>query len=471
MMDLWTSFDRAERTIRIPDRQSVAVPKCFEAIVDHSDFQRLRNVRMLGPIHLVYPGAMHTRFEHSLGVFSSAAAYLRRLSFVPEFRERVDEPDALVLLAAALLHDIGHYPFAHSLEALHSGAFKAPRHEDLAAQMILGRLSSSTHGPSLGDVIEDCLGVPRERVAGIVEHGSSGVLGPVDRLLGSIISSAIDCDKLDYLGRDSYHMGIPYGRMPDRERLLAGLCVNLSGDRIALTEKGRVSGEIFLFARHLMFSEAYWHHTVRSACAMVEAAMADFLASARPSPDGFAALLLGMNDEELLETVRRGGRPGSEAEQLLQGITDHSRGLYKRVLTMSREREETEYHRAYDVIYQMNRPELAALRKDVLEVLRPIVKRTIEPHEVLIDTPPRDKDKLDSIEVIFNGPDGASAVPLESVSRVVRGVAVDFIKVVKKIRVFVSPSVRLSLSGQERVVEQALLELILSKAGASGEPE
>src|SRR5205807_9925753 len=90
--------------------------------------------------------------------------------------------------------------------------------------------------------------------------------------LRSMLSGPIDGDKIDYLARDSLHAGVPYGRNFDRRRLIGSMCLNESGDALAITEKGKTAAEMMVFARYVMFSEVYWHHGVRSATAMLQRA-------------------------------------------------------------------------------------------------------------------------------------------------------------------------------------------------------
>ena len=91
---------------------------------------------------------------------------------------------------------------------------------------------------------------------------------PAMRLVRSILSGPIDIDKMDYLGRDSLHCGVPYGRHFDRNRLMTSLVTNAAGDGLAISTKGRTAAELMVFARYVMFSEVYWHHAVRSATSM-----------------------------------------------------------------------------------------------------------------------------------------------------------------------------------------------------------
>ena len=92
------------------------------------------------------------------------------------------------------------------------------------------------------------------------------------RMLKSLLSGPIDIDKMDYLGRDSLHAGVPYGRNFDQQRLIGSLCLNQAGDGLAISHKGRTAAEMMVFARYVMFSEVYWHHAVRSATAMLQRA-------------------------------------------------------------------------------------------------------------------------------------------------------------------------------------------------------
>ena len=111
-------------------------------------------------------------------------------------------------------------------------------------------------------------------------NGISTVLVLYPQKSGSILSGPIDIDKMDYLDRDSLHAGVPYGRNFDRNRLIQSLLVNGNGDGLAISSKGKTAAELMVFARYVMFSEVYWHHTVRSATCTVD------LKSARTTSSG-----------------------------------------------------------------------------------------------------------------------------------------------------------------------------------------
>ena len=198
---------------------------------------------------------------------------------------------------------------------------------------------------------------------------------------------------------------------------------------------------------------------------MIEHALADYIDRERPNPLQLTELLLGLSDDELLARVRQIAGAGSTADRLLEGLSSNTRGLYKRLLTLSRQRDNTRHHEAYDLVYSMDREALLELTARLRERVSGLAGCSVHQSELLIDTPPRDKDKPDTIDVVFVTGQGAEAVPLHDVSRVVGGITTDFTQVVKKIRVFVHPAIRERLDGRLGEVETALLEEILGDKG------
>ena len=217
------------------------------AVVDTPAVQRLRYVRQLGHAFLVYPGATHTRFEHALGAYHLARRALAQLDETAG-RPVLDPAAALRLKLAALLHDIGHYPFSHALEEA-----GLPRHEGLAARHLgAGELARQL----------ERLGVTGETILPLIQGTSDGPLA-------GLVSGSVDVDKLDYLSRDAWMCGVPYGVI-DVDRLLTSLTVvpGPRGPALALHEKGLAALESLLFAKYQMYRNVYWHHAVRSATVM-----------------------------------------------------------------------------------------------------------------------------------------------------------------------------------------------------------
>ncbi|MCP4550030.1 MAG: HD domain-containing protein [bacterium] len=220
-------------------------------LVNTREFQRLRRIRQLGLTHLVYQGAEHTRFAHSIGVMHLTGSILDQLS------KKVDiTPEERVCTrVAALLHDIGHGPYSHVSEMV-----LGVSHEDWTRRIILDQSTDVNrvlreYGPNLPNEIVDCLSQQGKR-----------------RFLSSVISGQIDADRLDYLLRDSTMTGVKYGVF-DLERLILGLevCRDDNFDSVIVGVKGFHPTEAFLLARYHMYRQVYFHKTVWCAHAMLQA--------------------------------------------------------------------------------------------------------------------------------------------------------------------------------------------------------
>ena len=272
-----TAFDallRGQRSaIRDPVWGDIALGERELAIVDTAPFQRLRHIQQLGFTSLTFPGAHHTRFEHSLGVYSLTRAALLRLLEL-NGGPRLTREDVLAGLAAALLHDVGHYPFSHAVEELELATLR--NHEAISQSII--------EHSDVSDVLTDQWGVDPHRVARLIRPGPD--LKGVDVLLSNLVTGALDTDKLDYLVRDARACNVPYG-VVDVDRLLHALRVWDEPDgrpRLVVDEKGVGPMQSLVFAKYLMFANVYWHHTSRVATVMFLRAIHDALDAGAISP-------------------------------------------------------------------------------------------------------------------------------------------------------------------------------------------
>ena len=305
------ALDARRSLIRIPPEIDVPLTRRVRQVIDTADFRRLARISQLGLVSLVYPAAHHTRFEHSLGVFRLGLLYLKRLAHDERFQAAISPENAEIFLAAALLHDLGHWPFCHPIEDIELPG--VPSHELFANSFLLEG--------EIGDVLRHDWNVqPREVVALLSEKPRDAA----SRILASMLSGPIDIDKMDYLFRDSLHAGVPYGRHFDQQRLLGSLCLNRAGDGLAITDKGRTAAELMVFARYVMFSEVYWHHGVRAATAMFQRAF--YLLHGTLDLDA----LFRLGEHEFVAELERVAGTGP-AGDLLRGLFGPTRQLYKRL--------------------------------------------------------------------------------------------------------------------------------------------
>jgi serine/threonine protein kinase len=313
--------------VRIPHSGSILIFENARKIIDSAPFQRLRHVKQLGPTSYVFPGATHTRFEHTLGVFHLCCRYLERLTSLEVFANEVGDVSLAIrtVVAAALLHDVGHYPFSHWVEELgaYSEDLELPSHEERVRDII--------NHSELKDILEKKWRVSVDSVCQII---SNGKLTRDFEIVGSILSSSLDCDKLDYLVRDSLHCGVDYGKGIDVDRFIDSLYVNRIPKVICVTTKGRASVMGLMFCRNTMYREVYWHKTVRCYMGIFKRVFYDY--SRLPSFSKRRTKILDLGDTQFLEEIYKALKPRSGVNpiaELLDIFRGGERNPYKIVFS------------------------------------------------------------------------------------------------------------------------------------------
>ena len=336
-------------TLRDPLWNNVRVDELTLRLVDSEAFQRLRYVRQLGLAFLVYPGATHSRFEHALGTYHLARQTLSLLSEASD-DSRVDEREHAIVRAAALLHDVGHYPFSHALEEI--GQL---HHEDVARPLI-------TAG-TLASILESELG--SDAPARIFEL----IRGISTSPLQGLISGSLDLDKIEYLKRDAFMCGVPYGEI-DVHRLMQSMLIvsdpESGKSAVGIREKGLSALESLLFAKYQMYRNVYWHHAVRSATAMYKRVVEDALRVRAIDPE----LLASYTDEGLLHRLEH-----ANPTPLLDGL--RTRRLYKRALEWPASQLDDDFGEWISVDRERTRMAEDALAREL----------RLQPGEVLLDFP------------------------------------------------------------------------------------
>jgi len=326
------------KIVKDPVHGYVEIEEALLPLLDSPEVQRLRYIRQLGFSYLVYPGANHSRFEHSLGAMHLAGIVCRQVG--------LPDQERLTVTAAALLHDIGHGPFSHASEPL--------------MEEILGHghaeIGKILEGNGLAALLGEA-GIEPKEVAALVRG---------DHPLAGIIHGSLDVDRMDYLLRDAHYTGAPYGTV-DAQRLIRHIL--LAEEGIVVDENGVNAAESLLIARTLMRSAVYYHHVSRIAHSMfVLAALAHM--GMKPGPE-FSSFLKD-DDSGCLYALLRSRDPCTRG---LTGRLYHRR-LFKRALYVGKEQ--------VNVASYESRRSLSSIRALSEEIAG---RAGIDPAGVLVDIP------------------------------------------------------------------------------------
>lgn len=273
-------------SIKDPVHGTLELTELEARLIDCSDFQRLRGIRQLAVAHLVYPGANHTRFEHSLGTLHLASLISEKIDATQE--------DNLKIRLCALLHDLGHIAFSHESERVTRELLGT--HEEIGVEKMLSG--------KMGEILSE-------------NFGKKEILRLEKSPHAQIISSDIGADRMDYLKRDAHYTGVAYGII-DGERIIHKM--HFSGGELWVEAGALEAAESLLIARFMMFSTVYLHHTVRIASAMLSKSL-ELAIDGGMSPK----ILLSLGDSEAISLLSSKKKAGFYAKSLFE------RNLYKQV--------------------------------------------------------------------------------------------------------------------------------------------
>jgi len=322
------------RVVLDPIHGYIELDDLVRELIDTPQMQRLRRVRQLGFSNLVYPGANHTRFEHSLGSMHLASMLARNLNSVE--KDKKNE-----IRAAALLHDVGHGPFSHVTENV-IDKYTRHRHDDIKEVIGKGEIREvlMKYGISPGNLAKHVRG---------------------ETSLGQILSSEIDVDRMDYLVRDAHYTGVAFG-VVDYNRLINQM--DFYEDRLVVNQGGLKAAESLLVSRFWMNTSVYYHHVTRISEAMCSKAVECMIEN--QELDSFK--LRQMDDIDLLAAMRNATGYAGELSRRLD-----ARELYKRALYVGLDDVGKDVLRYRDKIQRVE-TEIAELAG-------------VEPQHVLVDIP------------------------------------------------------------------------------------
>jgi uncharacterized protein len=362
-----------------------------EKLIGTAPFLRLQKIKQLSFVYRIWPGATHTRYEHSLGCYNLAVRALRSLLEHGDAGglDGIAISSVQTLVVAALLHDIGHYPFSHTLEEL---GYPIVLHEKVGRSII--------ENSEIATILERDYQLSPERVADFIDPPKTKALPADDELLSSLLSGALDVDKLDYLPRDARACNVPYGGV-DVARLLGALRVypNVNGQqRIVVTHKGISPLHSLLHARQEMFDNIYWHHTSRALQMMLKRAVQEALLCGALR----AEQLIGLDDASLLTLLADERMPASS--RVLAADLELRRP-YKGVLEISHPAGRL-FKRLEALFWDPNR------RRHIEQLLATELASALEmeiaDYEVLLDIPRPEKWEMDVWVTFAHPPVGLS---------------------------------------------------------------
>lgn len=515
-----------QNIVRVPVEKNVPLTDRVKAIISRPPFSRLKRHLQLATISEVYPGATHKRSEHSIGVYCTVCEFVKALYADRSsvfWRISIEKKDIDTLLLAALLHDLGHVAYGHFLEEM-SGLFRNLTHEAYVAALLdpasvnsqtrkrfpgfydraerdrklLETIVSKSWAISPGEV-PTFFAYAAKILAGqnadfeliqpdlLLSHplfddwaellyDSSQYL-KVD-ILHSIVSSAIDADKLDYLVRDGVHVGVDYPLGIDIERFFQAMTTlhhisrnspllsAMTPERrllqacTAVTEKGLLPVESILFARYQMFRSVYWHHTTRAHTAMLQFCAVEYLESRRDNIekalDDLVDAFRQKNDESAMEwlcrelkktdrSIRRvvldacdgllGDRDKAYKESLVLRYDSHATSEARQIHDSLLQRSLSWQRQADAASFVSKTRQFRMLLRDRLQSRLPVGVGIFD-GELLIDIPPANRDQVYNVFVVE--PSGAARI--QDVSPMSKAISDTFLDWARSCRVFCAPA-------------------------------
>ena len=400
--------------VRDPIWKNIHLSEPLLKLIDTAPYRQLSRIKQLGPAYLVYPGATHTRLSHSLGVFHLAKRMIKTfVSISPESILTVDGVKAF--LSAALLHDLGHFPYTHSFKELPLAG-----HESLTGKLVLDA--------PVREILENDVRVDPHLVSAVVDEAMDDTGDPQLAFFRNVLSGALDPDKLDYLNRDAYFCGVPYGQQ-DIDFALSRI-FPVWDEGIGLDVTGISAVENILFSKYLMYRAVYWHRTVRVATAMIKKAVYLALRDGVIEPRE----LYGLDDELFFLRL---DRAQFDAFDLIERVYD--RQLYHPVMEIAFD-DENRRHRELESLDTR-----AALEERIAERFSGGARGRFGPESVIVDVPERISFEV-SIPVRIG--DRVVAYP-ESDTVFTPQVVTDFTSTLRKIRLIVHPGLVEHIRGKE----------------------
>ncbi|MFB4295327.1 protein kinase [Actinomadura sp. NTSP31] len=483
-------------------------------LVSHKLFQRLRRVPQLEMTLMKYPGATHTRFAHSMAVLRNTRYYLAHLLNDTNFRLLAEKSDLEATILIALLHDVGHYQLSHMFEDYASNQrgdvtvgpwkkvpFDIPSDDDLFWCVMDPEFDSPVRGgygrriedarrrseaelglepaPTLARLVQDNFG-PRTYDSMLRIHhaiyrpGTYPETRAVHHVLGAVLSSDVDADKVSYLIEDADRSGVNFGAGVDLDGLLGALRMPVLSDirdrpTMAITQKGLAAAQSIAVSRNLMVGQVYWHHNNRAATAMIKYVIARLLQREIFSMPDYIEQTFFLEYDACLRHLFDGFQAvrGPEESNPIAGLLEGERRVYKTVFSTVRlDREDSEH--ISTALTKKRFDEIIQLEADLREVVRNTSGISdLKSGEVLVDVPLKERERPSGERggrvFVYNDLLSEEGKELRSYTPFLEHIKEQHIRENRVCRVFVSPRVAAS-EYYERVTKE-VREIMIDKYG------
>lgn len=483
-------FGIPELSIASGTDKSIAVPggrirltRRLVDIVNSGVFQRLRNFMQLNFVHVILPGAQHSRFLHSLYTFQLCREYVLTLLEDARFRVAATTADIEAILLLSLLHDLGHFPLSHMFEDFREKEneqeldAKIMTDDDLLLCFLFPERVKGENRKAVARVIEgemDCQDQAKPAFRQALSAFSLATLdrlyelasgrAPADDLVGrvlrGIINSPIDADKVSYLWLDSRMSGIDYGAGIDLEGLFGGLRYPAEVDIgkqtsgiLAVSDKGLSSAESIILARYWMIKRVYWHHTNRAVMSMVKFVIEGLISVGVFQFKEYIRKTLFGSDLKALEVLCTEWECYSPSIQShfsqklyagqvinpIRGMLGGGRRIYKRLLTASRQGP-GDHPDLYRLIATRDLAGRAELRLALTLAIGEAIGRELPAGTVLLDVPDKERETTGGRLWFYRQrADDADGHSIYESSPLLGRLRDEFDQYTKKARVFVEP--------------------------------
>jgi HD superfamily phosphohydrolase len=444
-----TPASSAKKTIQLPGRVITLSP-LIDNLLNTRSLQRLRAIKQLGFLELLYPAAGYPRYVHCMRAYGFCVDCIESLTHNPQFRLLFSGKLAKQALAISLLHDINHFPFLHIFQEIRD---EYKMNIDILDFFCKGE--STKDSPSIYEILNG-IGLSREQFRDIflLKHERLIDAGyePGLQIVKSLIDSGADIDKLAYLSDDSFFTGVAYGQGIDSARLISSATIiktpvttpKKPGWHIGFLEKGLPAVESLLITRYWMFRTIYWHRLNRAIIAMLIHVIRKLYVFPKIDASDLVIDTMWQSEEAILKYLNDKYFNRYSSNSITQNILRDRSTIYKKLLSIRGDSSDSLESEIYEEFYKADLAKREKCRKEFIKIIEDYLRKTfgvgleITDDDLLLDIPGR---RLDTAGPIFIELDNGEVKPIALIDGPIKRLISDFEKLTKNMRVFINPKI------------------------------